>query len=199
MGRGLTDLLGEPAPQIAAQLLGCLLVHGEVVVELTEVEAYAGVGEDPASHAHRGLTPRTRTMFGAPGHAYVYLSYGVHRCLNIVTGPVGTASAVLVRGARVLAGLELARDRRRGIPDARLARGPGCLTRALDIGLGDDGLDLLRGPGVRLEPGTAPAQVACGPRIGITKATELPWRWWVPGADGVTPAARMTPRGAPEL
>jgi DNA-3-methyladenine glycosylase len=170
-------------------LLGCTLRHrsvdGVVAVRLTEVEAYAGAGEDPASHAHRGPTPRSAVMFGPPAHLYVYFSYGMHWCANIVCGPKGTASAVLLRGAEVVEGLELAAARRpqaRGAAD--LARGPAKLTTVLGLNGGSNGLDLAgRGSPVTIREGTAPTArvVRTGPRVGISAATEVMWRFWLEG------------------
>jgi DNA-3-methyladenine glycosylase len=185
------DLLG-PVDVVARSLLGCWVVTdrpaGEVALRLTEVEAYSGQGEDPASHAHRGPTPRAEIMFGPPGRLYVYFSYGVHWCANVVVGPAGRGSAVLMRGGEVLVGEELARSRR---PAARvvrdLARGPARLTQALGIGPDDRGTDLLDpASSVRLHRGAAPAEVSVGPRVGISAATDLPWRFWETGAPSVS-------------
>jgi DNA-3-methyladenine glycosylase len=177
------DLL-RPVDDVARSLLGCWVVTdrpaGQVAVRLTEVEAYSGQGEDPASHAHRGPTPRTEIMFGPPGRLYVYFSYGVHWCANVVVGPEGRGSAVLMRAGEVVAGESLARSRRPAARLARdLARGPARLTQALAIGPDDRGTDLLdAGSTVRLHQGTAPVAVSAGPRVGISVATELPWRFW---------------------
>ncbi|MCW2700674.1 MAG: putative 3-methyladenine glycosylase [Blastococcus sp.] len=177
------DLLG-PVDVVAPSLLGCWLVtdrpEGRVALRLTEVEAYSGEGQDPASHAHRGPTPRAEIMFGPPGRLYVYFSYGVHWCANVVVGPPGRGSAVLIRAGEVVVGEELAHLRRPAARAAReLARGPARLTQALAIGPGDRGTDLLdRGSRVRLHRGPAPASVSAGPRVGISQATELPWRFW---------------------
>jgi DNA-3-methyladenine glycosylase len=185
------DLLG-PVDVVAPSLLGCWVVterpEGRVALRLTEVEAYSGEGADPASHAHRGPTPRAEIMFGPPGRLYVYFSYGVHWCANVVVGPEGRGSAVLLRAGEVVVGEELARSRR---PAARvvrdLARGPARLTQALAIGPGDRGADLLDpGSAVRLYRGTAPASVSAGPRVGISQATDLPWRFWETDAPSVS-------------
>jgi DNA-3-methyladenine glycosylase len=185
------DLLG-PVDVVAPALLGCWVVtdrpEGRVAVRLTEVEAYSGEGQDPASHAHRGPTPRAGIMFGPPGRLYVYFSYGVHWCANVVVGPEGRGSAVLLRAGEVVLGEELARARR---PAARvgrdLARGPARLTQALGIGPDDRGAELLdRGSAVRLHRGPAPTSVSAGPRVGISQATELPWRFWEPDAPSVS-------------
>lgn len=165
---------------------------------MTEVEAYSGRGEDPAAHSHRGPTPRAAVMFGPPGRLYVYFSYGVHWCANVVVGPPGVGSAVLLRAGDVVVGEDLARTRRPAARVARdLARGPARLTRALAIGPGDKDADLLDAASpVRLHAGPPPAAVATGPRVGISLATELPWRFWNPAAGSVSPfrAGRRRPR-----
>jgi DNA-3-methyladenine glycosylase len=162
--------------------------EGRVALRLTEVEAYSGEGEDPASHAHRGPTPRAAIMFGPPGRLYVYFSYGVHWCANVVVGPAGRASAVLLRAGEVVVGEPLARSRRPAARAARdLARGPARLTQALAIGPDDRGADLLDpASGVRLHRGAAPADVSAGPRVGISVATDLLWRFWDTGAPSVS-------------
>lgn len=204
------DLLGPPE-DVAPALLGCWLVtdrpDGRVAVRLTEVEAYSGEGMDPAAHSHRGPTPRAAVMFGPPGRLYVYFSYGVHWCANVVVGPPGEGSAVLLRAGEVVVGESLARARR---PAARvvrdLARGPARLTQALAIGPGDRDADLLEAASpVRLHRGIPPAAVATGPRVGISVATELPWRFWDPAAASVSafraggrrPRSRAGQDGAP--
>jgi DNA-3-methyladenine glycosylase len=185
------DLLG-PVDVVAASLLGCWVVtdrpEGRVALRLTEVEAYSGAGEDPASHAHRGPTPRAAIMFGPPGRLYVYFSYGVHWCANVVVGPQGRGSAVLLRAGEVVVGEELARSRRAAARAARdLARGPARLTQALGIGPDDRGTDLLDpASSVRVHRGPAPAGVSAGPRVGISVATDLPWRFWETGAPSVS-------------
>ena len=185
------DLLG-PVDEVAPALLGCWVVtdrpEGRVTVRLTEVEAYSGEGQDPASHAHRGPTPRAEIMFGPPGRLYVYFSYGVHWCANVVVGPEGRGSAVLLRAGEVVEGEELARSRRAAARVARdLARGPARLTQALAIGPDDKGAHLLDpDSSVRLHRGSAPAAVAAGPRVGISLATDLPWRFWDPAAPSVS-------------
>jgi DNA-3-methyladenine glycosylase len=185
------DLLG-PVDVVAPALLGCWVVtdrpEGQVALRLTEVEAYSGAGEDPASHAHRGPTPRAAIMFGPPGRLYVYFSYGVHWCANVVVGPEGRGSAVLLRAGEVVVGEELARSRR---PAARvprdLARGPARLTQALGIGPGDLAADLLHpSSSVRLHRGPAPGSVSAGPRVGISQAQDLPWRFWQTDAASVS-------------
>ncbi|WP_369803484.1 DNA-3-methyladenine glycosylase [Geodermatophilus sp. DSM 45219] len=185
------ELLGPP-DDVAPTLLGCWVVtdrpEGRVALRLTEVEAYAGDGTDPAAHSHRGPTPRAAVMFGPPGRLYVYFSYGVHWCANVVVGAAGQGSAVLLRAGDVVVGEDLAAARR---PAARaprdLARGPARLTQALAIGPGDKDADLLDpSSSVRLHRGDPPAQVSAGPRVGISVATELPWRFWETGAESVS-------------
>jgi DNA-3-methyladenine glycosylase len=175
--------LDRPAERVAPELLGCLLVGHGVTVRLTEVEAYSGAGLDPASHAHRGPTPRNELMFGAAGRLYVYFTYGMHWCANVVTGPEGHASAVLLRAGEVVDGLELARSRRPRSSDRDLCRGPARLAKALALDKESLGLDLLDplSP-VRLLPRTGRKPlVVSGPRVGITVGTETPWRFWVEG------------------
>lgn len=181
---------------MAPQLLGAHLVARGVTIRLTEVEAYLGE-TDPGSHAFRGVTPRTRTMFGAPGRLYVYFSYGMHVCANIVCSPEGTASAVLLRAGEVVDGFELARERRTTArADHELARGPARLTRALGIALDDDGAALDGAP-FALELPRHPASVAVGPRVGVSGegGTEAyPLRFWIPGDPTVSPYRAAVPR-----
>jgi len=175
---------------VAPRLLGGL-VHGRgVTVRLTEVEAYTGE-TDPGSHAFRGPTPRTRIMFGPPGSLYVYFSYGMHVCANVVCSPEGEASAVLLRAGEVVDGLESARERRTtSRSDVDLARGPARLCVALGITLADIGDVLASGP-IRLEPAdAAPPVVASGSRTGVSGAggsDAYPWRFWIPGDPTVSP------------
>ncbi|TFB72525.1 DNA-3-methyladenine glycosylase [Cryobacterium glaciale] len=137
-------VLERPALEVAPLLLGAVLTRGAVSVRITEVEAYLG-RIDPGSHAFRGRTPRTATMFGPAGYLYAYFSYGMHVCANVVCSPEGEASALLLRGGEVIAGIDEARIRRpTSKTDADLARGPARLTKALGIVLGDDGADLGR-------------------------------------------------------
>jgi DNA-3-methyladenine glycosylase len=146
-----------------------------VKVKLTEVEAYKGP-EDPASHAFRGRTARNGSMFGRPGTLYVYRSYGIHWCANVATGPEGTGWAILFRGADIVDGLPTVKMRR-GRDDS-LTDGPGKLCQALGIDAVHDGCDLLDGESdLRLEPGDSPDLVMATPRVGITRAQDLPWRF----------------------
>jgi DNA-3-methyladenine glycosylase len=185
------ELLGKP-DEVAPTLLGCWLVtdraEGTVAVRLTEVEAYSGAGMDPAAHSHRGPTPRAEIMFGPPGKLYVYFSYGVHWCANVVVGPPGVGSAVLLRAGEVVVGEPLARARRPAAKAARdLARGPARLAQSLAIGPDDKGADLLSpSSSVRLHRAPTPSSVSVGPRVGISVATDLPWRFWETGAPSVS-------------
>jgi DNA-3-methyladenine glycosylase len=173
--------LARPVEQVAPELLGAVLRHGEVAVRLTEVEAYDGAG-DPASHAFRGRTPRNAIMFGPPGHLYVYFSYGMHWAANIICGPEGAAAGVLLRAGEVVEGLEVARSRRGRAADRDLARGPGRLTQTLGIGIAHKGAYLLDGGPVRLEPGKPPESIMTGPRVGVSVEAYRPWRFWVAGS-----------------
>ena len=176
--------------ELAPLLLNKVLVHGARAGRIVEVEAYAGEA-DPASHAFRGRTARNATMFGPPGHLYVYFTYGMHYCANVVCGPDGEASAVLLRGLSPLTGLEAMRAARgpAARSDRELCNGPGKLCQALGLDRTFDGTDLVSGDGgVRLvDDGTAPP-VAPGVsgRIGISVAADVPWRFYVPGAVGLS-------------
>jgi DNA-3-methyladenine glycosylase len=170
------DLAG-PVEEVAPTLLGAVLRHGSVAVRLTEVEAYDGAA-DPASHAYRGQTARNAVMFGPPGHLYVYFSYGMHWAANLICGPDGLASGVLLRSGEVVDGLEVARERRCRAKDRDLARGPGRLTQALGITSEHKGTYVLDGGPLRLEPGPPPETIAAGPRVGVSVAADRPWRFW---------------------
>lgn len=180
----LAEALTAPVEQIAPRFLGSVVSHGGVTVRLTEVEAYAGP-EDPGSHAFRGRTARNAVMFGPAGRLYVYLSYGMHVCANVVCGPPGTPSAVLLRAGEVIDGLEVARQRRAGSSDRDLARGPGRLCQALGLTLGHDGADLA-GDDVTLVLGASTPAHETGPRVGLRGAPERPWRFWLPGEPTVS-------------
>jgi len=148
-------------------------VQGRIV----EVEAYGGA-HDPASHAYRGRTARNASMFESAGTLYVYRSYGLHWCANVVTGPAGDGQAVLVRAVLVTEGADLVAERRRGVNRQRWSDGPGKVCTALGITGADDGCDLLRDPDLGLyDDGCVVASVRDSPRIGITKAVDVPWRW----------------------
>lgn len=179
--------------ELAPLLLNKLLVMADGRAgRIIEVEAYRG-GEDPASHAYRGMTARNRVMFGPPGHLYVYFSYGVHWCANVVCGPPGQAQAVLLRALEPVAGLDLMRRARwttqRQQPDRDLCRGPGRLCQALGIDRSYDGADLtVAGSGVWLaDDGSAPPlDPLTTPRVGISVAVDLPWRFAVADHRGVS-------------
>ncbi len=178
----------------ARGLLGRTLHGHGAAVRITEVEAYGGV-DDPASHAFT-RTPRSEIMYGPPWRLYVYRSYGMHWCANIVTGPTEKAAAVLVRAGEVVDGLDVARSRRPGVKDVGLARGPGNLARALGLTLDDLGTELLVDEGVRLGPvPELPPEISAGPRVGVSKAADVPWRFWVAG-DPTVSAYRRSPRAA---
>jgi DNA-3-methyladenine glycosylase len=176
----------------ARGLLGRVLHGHGVALRITEVEAYGGI-HDPASHAYT-RTPRSEIMYGDPWRLYVYRSYGMHFCANVVTGPTEEASAVLLRAGEVVEGIEIARKRRPAVKDVALARGPGNLTRALDLSLDDLGTDLLTGDGVRLgERPVRTPDISAGPRVGVSKAADVPWRFWITG-DPTVSAYRRSPR-----
>lgn len=175
----LAEILAGPPEEAAPMLLGAHLVStvgGEPVrLRLTEVEAYKG-SDDPASHAYRGQTQRNSSMFEKPGTLYVYRSYGIHNCANTAAGPEGVGWGILIRGGEVVDGHGVASRRRSHRPD--LANGPGKVCQALGIGLEHNGTNLLDPESVvRLEPGTTPEAVMATPRVGISKAIELPWRF----------------------
>ena len=198
------SLLG-PVNEVAPSLLGAVLTASGIAVRITEVEAYAGVGQDPGSHAYRGRTPRTQVMFGRPGLAYLYFTYGMHWCANVVTGPEGEASAVLLRAGEVVGGLGLARAGRPGATDRDLCRGPARLCRTLGLDGSALGMDLLSPTSpVRLQRPSLPydaGSVLTGPRVGVAGAgAATPWRFWLPGEPTVSTyraAARRRPRLPP--
>ncbi len=161
-------------------MIGCRLLFEGCGGVIVETESYER--DDPACHAYVGLTERTRGLFGPPGYAYVYLSYGIHSLLNAVCEAEGDAAAVLIRALEPTAGLEQMRARRGPRPDAELCSGPGKLTEALGIGLALNGADLARDPFLLLPPEGEPPAVLVGPRIGITKAVERPWRFCAAGS-----------------
>ena len=195
------EFFDRPSQEVAPDLLGCVLEHetaeGLVAVELTEVEAYAGE-TDPASHSYRGRTARNGVMFGPPGYAYVYFTYGMHFCVNVVCMPAGIPRAVLLRAGRVTAGEDLARRRRARwrseasqgsvLPARDLARGPARLCQALAIDRTQNGLDVCSADGeLRLRPAdpgpraNGAIEVAVGPRVGVSAAADVPWRFWIAG------------------
>jgi DNA-3-methyladenine glycosylase len=199
--------------QVAPGLLGCVLEHetadGLVAVRLTEVEAYEGAA-DPASHAYRGRTARNAVMFGPPGHAYVYFTYGMHFCVNLTCLPPGTASAILLRAGEVIEGVPLAAARRTArragrpaVPGRELARGPARLCQSLGIDRAQDGADVcdptsaLR---IRAATGGAGrrAAVSHGPRVGVSSAASRPWRFWLTGDPTVSVYRPYVPRERPK-
>jgi DNA-3-methyladenine glycosylase len=168
--------------EVARELIGSRLGVRETAGIIVETEAYEA--SDPACHAYIGKTARNEVLFGPPGHAYVYLSYGIHNLLNFVTEPQGTASAVLIRALEPTDGIELMKERRGRGDVEGLCSGPGKLTEALGVDLALNGADLLAPP-FELDPASgkwAAAEVVTGPRIGITKAADLPWRYSVSGS-----------------
>ena len=177
------------AVEVAPQLLNKLLVRDGRAGRIVEVEAYRG-SEDPASHAYRGPTARNATMFGEPGHLYVYFTYGMHFCANVVCMAPGTAEAVLLRALAPVSGLEAMRAARPGIDkDAELTSGPAKLCQAMGITRAEDGVDVVRaGSGLAVvDDGVAPPTFpATSGRIGIRHAPDLQWRWWVPGDPNVS-------------
>lgn len=181
--------LTGPAVDVAPRLLNALVAVGDRLGRILEVEAYAGA-DDPASHAHRGRTARNATMFGRPGLLYVYRSYGIHWCANVVAGTEGVAQAVLLRAVAPVRGIEaMWADRPAARRERDLASGPGKLCAALGITGEDDGADLcVAGARVRLlrDAVGPPAEPAAGARIGITRAVDRPWRFHVPGHPGVS-------------
>lgn len=174
---------GRPTIEVARGLLGKVLVHGAAAGIIVETEAYPG-RDDLASHSARGITDRTRVIFGPPGHAYVYFIYGMYECLNIVAEPEGLPGCVLIRALEPVAGLHLMRRRR---PAARkpedLANGPGKLTLAMAITRVHNGVDVTRGALVVREPWDGRAlEIAVSPRIGITQCADLPLRYFIRGS-----------------
>jgi DNA-3-methyladenine glycosylase len=223
------SFFARPALEVAPALLGCVIEHetpdGLVAAVLTEVEAYEG-SADPASHAYRGRTARNAVMFGPPGHAYVYFTYGMHFCVNMVCLRDGTASAVLLRAGRVVEGIPLATRRRsaapgrlpprgdvagkppRGARDRDLARGPARLCQALGIDRALDGADVCdpRSP-LRVRPALAPGRasppspprISTGPRVGVSSGARRPWRFWLTGDPSVSPYRAHVPRAKPKV
>jgi DNA-3-methyladenine glycosylase len=186
------DLTGSVV-DIARDLVGCTIRHGETAGVIVETEAYHE--SEPACHAYVGRTARTVTLFGPPGVAYVYFSYGMHALLNVVREREGVGVAVLIRALEPTAGIELMRERRSLVRDEDLCSGPGKLTQALGIGLDLNRTDLFDGP-IRLGPRIGPPRaVLSGTRIGITKAPELPWRFCAAGSRHVS---KPWPPGARE-
>lgn len=194
--------LDAPARDVdvtARALLGWRIVGNGVTVRLSEVEAYRGQGNDPASHAHRGPTPRNAVMFGPAGHVYVYLVYGMYECANIVCGAPGEAAAVLLRAGEVVGGVEVARSRRPAArTDVDLARGPAKLVQALGVDRTANGSSAVDGGGpLTLLPPIAPPaadRVVAGPRVGVAAAHDVPWRFWIAADPTVSAYRRHVPR-----
>jgi DNA-3-methyladenine glycosylase len=181
-----------PVVEAAQALVGCTITHGDCGGVIVETEAYHEI--EPACHAFVGVTARTRPLFEAPGLAYVYRSYGIHALLNVVVEAEGVGAAVLIRALEPLVGADLMRERRGREPLTDLCSGPGKLTQALGIGLDLNATPLLGGP-IELGPPPGrsdPPALVIGPRIGITRAVELPWRFCAAGNRNVS---RPWPRG----
>jgi DNA-3-methyladenine glycosylase len=178
------DFFDRSVHAVARDLIGCTLLYEGCGGTIVETESYEA--DDPACHAYVGLTERTRILFGPPGRAYVYLSYGIHSLLNAVAEPEGEAAAVLIRALEPTHGIERMRGRRGVRSDLELCSGPGKLTEALGIDLGDNGADLGREPFLIAPPDGKPPQIVTGPRIGITKAVERPWRFCAAGSRHVS-------------
>ncbi|MGC5000433.1 DNA-3-methyladenine glycosylase [Streptomyces sp. DT195] len=197
------DFFDRPVLEVAPDLLGRLLIRstpdGPIALRLTEVEAYDGPN-DPGSHAYRGRTARNDVMFGPPGHVYVYFTYGMWHCMNLVCGPEGTASGVLLRAGEIVEGAELARERRLSARnDKELAKGPARLATALDVDRALDGTDActLQDTPLRILAGTpVPSeQVRSGPRTGVAGDGGVhPWRFWVADDPTVSPYRAHVPR-----
>jgi DNA-3-methyladenine glycosylase len=194
------EFFDRPVLEVARAMIGCTVSHGPTSGLIVETEAYHD--SEPACHAFIGLTPRTATLFGPPGRAYVYRSYGIHALLNAVCEPEGVGAAVLIRALAPLSGVEQMRARResgapgrrgagRGLPEHELCSGPGKLTQALGIELEQNASSLSSGP-IRLQGRVREWQdpeILAGPRIGISKAAELPWRFWAAGEPNVSAGA----------
>jgi DNA-3-methyladenine glycosylase len=194
-----TDFYERSVHDVARDLIGCVVRHGETAGRIVETESYHM--EEPACHAFAGVTERTRTLYGEPGRAYVYFSYGVHSLLNAVAEAEGVGAAVLIRALEPVDGIELMRQRRGLERVEDLCSGPGKLTQALGIGLSLNGTSLVDGPIELLtrERGTREPRVVVGERVGITKAAELPWRFCDADSRHVSrpwPAAMRAPRAA---
>jgi DNA-3-methyladenine glycosylase len=171
------DFFARPVVEVARDLVGCVLRHGDAAGVIVETEAYHDT--EAACHAHIGMTARTSILFGPPGRAYVYRSYGIHALFNAVCEPEGVGAAVLVRALEPLDGVDLMHERRQVPRELDLCSGPGKLSQALGIELTENGTSLTAGP-IAIEAGPPPSQLLEGTRIGITKAADLPWRFCAP-------------------
>ena len=197
---GFRQLLRQASPDEAARtLLGGVLSHGAVSVRIVEVEAYGGPLEsahpDEAAHTWPGPTSRNKVMFGDAGHLYVYLSHGIHQCINITCRPAGEGGGVLLRAGRVISGHDAVSLRRPGVPLERAARGPGNLGKTLGIDLTFRGTDVLASSSSVSfcpEP-VSDEQIRTGPRVGVSREAERPWRFWLAGAREVS-SYRRSPR-----
>jgi len=179
------DFFDRSVHQVARELVGCRLFFAGCGGVIVETESYER--DDPACHAYVGLTDRTAVLFGPPGRSYVYLSYGIHSLLNFVAEPEGDAAAVLIRALEPTVGIEEMRARRGERPDRDLCSGPGKLTEALGVGLEHNDKDLTRDPFLLLPPADGwEGEVVTGPRIGITKAVDRPWRFCAAGNPNVS-------------
>lgn len=201
VGVNVDDLSGHPI-DAARRLVGAEIRMDEVVIRIVEVEAYGGPEggpwPDPAAHSYRGPTPRNAVMFGPAGRLYVYLSYGMHLCMNVTCGPDGTAAAVLLRAGEVVEGEDIVRARRGSRASAsKIASGPGNLGQAMGVGLGDNGTNLLDASSsivlIHREEADASPDVAEGPRVGVSTGADRPWRFWIPGSPAVS-TYRRSPR-----
>jgi DNA-3-methyladenine glycosylase len=193
------DFYARSVHEVARDMVGCVVRHGRVAGRIVETESYHQ--EEPACHAYAGITPRTRVLFGPPGFAYVYRSYGIHALLNAVAEAEGAGAAVLVRALEPLEGIAVMRARRGVDRLEDLTSGPGKLTRALGIWLDLDGTPLAGGGPIEIlppEPDGRPAELVTGPRVGITRAADLPWRFCDPASRFVSrplpPALRRSGR-----
>lgn len=176
------DFFARPASQVAPELLGCVVRQGNVAVRITEVEAYSQ--EDPASHSFNGPTPARHTMFGPPGHLYVYFTYGMHHCGNLTCDKEGRGAGVLLRAGEVLSGTPEVRERRGLTVHTRdLARGPARLAQAMGWDRSNDGQDMVDA----VFPGGTSMEIESGPRVGVAKAADVPWRFFIKGDRFVSP------------
>jgi DNA-3-methyladenine glycosylase len=204
------EALAAPALEVAPALVGQVLVRAlpggrRLAARIVEVEAYEQ--DDPASHAHRGPTDRNHTMFGPPGHLYVYFTYGMHWCMNVVTGPAGQGCAVLLRAGEPLEGIDEMRRRRPGRPVRELCAGPARWTRAFGVDGRLDGADVIDGREIWLERGPGASRVVAAPRVGIRRAADRPWRFLDPGSPALSrpapplrePTAQAARRRPPRL
>lgn len=184
----------RPTVEVARELLGKIVSHGETSGRIVETEAYLGI-EDAAAHSARGITDRTRVIFGAPGHAYVYLIYGMYECLNLVAEPEGVAGCVLIRALEPLTGLAIMRRRRPGVNGAEaLANGPGKLTRALGITRRHNGFDVTHGP-LLVGPASEDDgfEIGVSARVGISRSADLPLRFFIKGNRFVSRSGPLVP------